>query len=39
MNSTANVAEPARTPPRTLPPEVNILLVLVGSSLVFEVLG
>ena len=39
MSTTANVPDAARPPARKLPPEVNIFLVLIGISLVFEVLG
>ena len=39
MTSTVNMTEAARPAARRLPPEVNILLVLLGISLVFEVLG
>lgn len=39
MTTTFSAAETARPTARKLPPEVNILLVLIGISLVFEVLG
>ena len=39
MSSTVSMALPARPASRKLPPEVNIFLVLVGISLVFEILG
>lgn len=36
---TASITSAARPTARKLPPEVNILLVLVGISIVFELLG
>ena len=39
MDTTVSMTEATRPAARRLPPEVNILLVLVGISLVFEILG